>query len=49
MRVWVNGLEAGTAHDATLSQGSMGFKAGAATREDPLVMRLMDLKVYQPA
>ena len=49
MRVWVNGLEAGTAHDATLSQGSMGFKAGAAAREDPLVMRLMDLRVYQPA
>lgn len=49
MRVWVNGMEAGTARDGTLSQGSMAFKAGAAAREDPFVMRLTDLKVYQPA
>src|SRR5579883_1195173 len=47
IRIWVNGVEAGTATDGTLSQGSMGFKAGAAAREDPFIMRLTDLKVYQ--
>jgi len=49
MRIYVNSIEVGTAHDATLSQGLMGFKAGAAARDDPFVMRLTGLKIFQPA
>jgi hypothetical protein len=49
MRIFVNGVEVGTAHDGTLTEGGMGFKAGAAAREDPFVMRLTELRVYQPA
>ena len=48
MRIYVNGVQAGTATDGTLSQGGMGFKAGAADRGDPFVMRLADLKIYKP-